>query len=141
MSVTVSATDAYRLVRERAEEIRNDGDHRIETMSAGDAWAQGDVAIIALDAVPADAMLDESPSAQLAPGNTQGSRHLLDSLDGLRLFARTGGEATPLAGPVIEAERRFSVTHPEHGNVSLPPGVYQVRYQRAFAEELRRVQD
>lgn len=136
---TITATTAYLQVKQHAEKIRNDEAQRVQTCSPGDAWAQGDLLLVCLDKLPRGAKPVNKTSRQLAPGTTQGSRHCLDSLDGLTLY--TLDDATPLDGPVIHAEREFTVEHPEHGDVTLPAGVWGVVYQRAYAEELRRVQD
>ena len=79
------------------------------------------------------------PATQLAPGTTKGSRHILDSVDGVAFYADP--QADVLTGPVIETECERTVTHPEHGDVVLPAGVYAITYQRAYADELRRVAD
>ena len=105
----------------------------------GDGWAQGDLLLVCLETLPQNIAPMIKPDPQLAPGNSQGSRHCLDSLQGVRLFQLV--DATPLDGPVILAEREFTVQHPEHGDITLPAGVWGVVYQRAFADELRRVQD
>lgn len=136
---TATAGNAYRAIARHAEKIRNDDEHVIETMSPGDVWAQGDVGLVCLGVLPGNVEEIKKPSAQLAPGTTQGSRHCLRSLKGITLYRRQG--ATPLDGPMIHAPDGCAVDHPEHGNVVLPPGVYGVVYQRAYAEELRRVQD
>jgi hypothetical protein len=82
---------------------------------------------------------ERKPSLQLAPGTSQGSRHCLESLEGITVFRLA--DQTPLDGPILEAPSGLRVNHPEHGDVTLRPGVYAVVYQRAFAEELRRVED
>lgn len=138
MTTTINATTAYRAIKTHAEEIKNDELQRVETCSVGDAWAQGDVLLVCLEAVPQGAERVKT-ERQLAPGTSQGSRHLLDALGGIVMYRLPN--PTPLDGPVIEAERRFVVTHPEHGDISLPAGVWGVVYQRQFAEELRRVAD
>lgn len=129
---------AFRNLSRHAEAIKNDEHQAAGSMSPGDAWAQGDILIVALDKVPENAVAMKQVATQLAPGSTQGSRHCLDSLNGLQVLEQ---KATPLDGPVIVSNREFTVTHPEHGDVTFQPGIYAVVYQRAFAEELRRVQD
>jgi hypothetical protein len=47
----------------------------------------------------------------------------------------------PLDGPIIDAPDGCAIDHPEHGDAVLPAGVYAITYQRAYAQELRRVQD
>ena len=135
----VSPEAAFRRVQAQAEAIRNDEAHTIETCSPGDAWAQGDVLIVCLPAMPDDVHPDPMSIAQLAPGTTQGSRHCVRDLAKVRLYRPSN--PTPLDGPVIEAPEGVTIEHPEHGDVTLPAGVYAIVYQRAFADELRRVQD
>lgn len=134
-----TATKAFEEVREHAESIKNDEAHAIPSMDVGDMWAQGDVGFLRLAKLPAGVTKIAKPSAQLAPGTTQGSRHCLTTLDGVTLYRLAN--PTPLDGPVIDAPNGCEVDHPEHGNVTLPPGVYGVTFQRAYAAELRRVQD
>lgn len=138
----LTAEKSLASVQSTAETIRSDQTQRFpEAASPGDTWRQGDVYIELLERVPAGAMAMKAKgrSAQLAPGTTQGSRHILDSLVGVTMYRLP--EATVLDGPVIVTDRERTIEHPEHGNVVLPPGVYGITYQREFAEELRRVAD
>jgi hypothetical protein len=140
MPSTVKATSAFRSVQQQAEKIKSDEPHRFpEAASANDYHRQGDVLIWKLDAMPAGCVLDTKPNAQLAPGDTQGSRHILDSLAGVEIFQRQQRDA--LQGPILRTSTERTITHPEHGDVILPAGCYEITYQRQFAEELRRVQD
>ena len=139
MASTKVTARAFGDLARHAEKIKNDQHQSVGVMSAGDAWAQGDLLLVMIPGVPAGCEKIAHPSAQLAPGSTQGSRHRLASLTGLTLYRRTNG--TVLDGPVVEAPAGCRVNHPEHGDVTLPPGVYAVVYQRAYAAELRRVQD
>lgn len=109
-------------------------------MSAGDMHRQGDVYITRLDALPADAVKAEK-QAQLAPGTTQGSRHVINAahMRHCEFFALR--QPTPLQGPIIRAKKPVEIQHPEHGHVTVPPGVYGITYQRQLADELRRVAD
>ena len=78
-------------------------------------------------------------SGQLAPGTTQGSRHCVDPAK-VRI-STPDALASPLQGPTLYAKESFTITHPEHGHITLPPGCYRVTYQRAYADEMRRVMD
>ena len=138
MSVTATTERAFSEVLRHAEKIRNDADHRIEVMEPGDAWAQGDILILRLKSLPLGAVAIKSVS-QLAPGTTQGSRHCIADPSAIRMYRLA--ITTPLDGPILVAESEFMVEHPEHGNVTCPAGVYAIRYQRAFAEELKRQLD
>lgn len=139
MTRPVSAKRAFGELARHAEKIKSDEHQHAGEMSVGDAWPQGDIAIVLIGVLPAGAKFVERPTLQLAPGTTQGSRHCLESLDGLTVY--THANPTALDGPILDAPNGLRVNHPEHGDVSLRPGVYAVVYQRAFAEELRRVQD
>ena len=99
---------------------------------------QGDLYFTKLAAVPQGVHPWLLPHGQLAPGSSQGSRHCVD-LTTVRLWLLP--QPTALDGPVIEAPAGVRITHPEHGHHQFPPGVYQVTFQRAYAEELRRVID
>lgn len=136
----LTAEKSLEKVQSTAESIKCDEPQRFsEAASAGDVFRQGDIYIEKLERVPAGAVRIEKPEAQLAPGTTQGSRHVLDSLEGVTMSRL----ATPnaLDGPILDLATERTITHPEHGNVILPPGCYRITYQRAFADELRRVAD
>jgi len=136
----MSAENVLDQIKSRAEQIKNNEPQRFpDAASVGDYWRQGDLYITKLAAVPSGAIPVKRPSHQLAPGNTKGSRHCLDSLDGVTVYAMPDADA--LTGPVLHLARERTIPHPEHGTVICPPGTYGITYQRAYAEELRRVQD
>lgn len=134
-----AAVKVMRKIEREAKARANAKPVRYGSMAAGDYHRQGDIYIRRISNIPIGAALADNPSAQLAPGETQGSRHCLDSLESVSIYTRM--DATPLDGPLIEVLREFTVTHPEHGHVTLPPGCYAVTFQRQHAEELRRVAD
>lgn len=149
---TMTAERAYSEVRTEAEKIRSDAPARVE-MEVGDVVRQGDIYITRLRGLPAG-RTTALAERQLAPGQTQGSRHIVEGPARLlrcepveverALRDACGLSVTapePLIGPVIDATGEVTVTHPEHGNRTLCPGVYAVTYQRAFADEVRAVQD
>ena len=140
----VTATKAFQEVRSRAEAIRNDQTQRFsEGAGAGDTFAQGDVYFTLLDALPkgcVPAQLDGD--LQLAPGTTQGSRHRLESSEGVAVMRLP--DPGILDGPILILTEERTVTHPEHGHVVLPgKRIYAVSYQRSLDAEERehRVQD
>lgn len=135
----MTADVAFDELHLHAESIKNDEHQTAGEMSVGDMWAQGDIGLVMLDKVPEGAVPVKNPASQLAPGTTQGSRHCLESLAGIRVFAHA--DPTVLDGPILDAPNGLTVTHPEHAWVTLRPGVYATVYQRGYAEELRRVQD
>lgn len=128
-----------------AEKIRNTDPVDLSNMEVGDEHRQGDLRIIRLadgfaSKHPRELSKLDRPVPQLAPGTTQGSRHMLESTKGITMYRMNNG--TALDGPVIEADRPLSILHPEHGDaVNIPAGCYAFPGQRAFAEELRRVAD
>lgn len=99
---------------------------------------QGDLYFYRLQTLPQGARQDTHAGGQLAPGSTQGARHCVDPTR-VRLYRLPHPSA--LDGPLIEAPEGITVTHPEHGHIVLPPGLYGVTFQRSFADELRRVAD
>lgn len=139
----MTAAQSFQKIQRSAETIKNSAPHRFpEAASFGDVFRQGDLYIQKIAQVPANAFSNVSPplSLQLARGESKGSRHILDSDAGVCLYARIDGDE--LTGPVIQLELERTITHPEHGDVILPPGLYAITYQRAFdKEELRRVED
>lgn len=97
---------------------------------------QGDIALVRIS--KDSSVGNPITERQLAPGTTQGSRHIVEGK--VKLFAPATGD--PLSGPVIDAPGRFTVTHPEHADISLPAGRYGVFYQRDLQKEERaRIQD
>lgn len=95
---------------------------------------QGDLYIIRIGSAPA---WKERQDRQLVAGSTQGSRHTVDAsvkvldnpncgrveiTDHNRLTARCIGHA-------LVADTRFTVSHPEHCDMSLPAGCYMTQYQ------------
>lgn len=106
-------------------------------LKVGDVIRQGDIYLEYTS--PVDTSSDHVPfkDNQLAPGSTQGSRHMISG-DKLVMFKKTNARITE--GPVIIAESRFKVTHPEHAHMDLPPGCYNVTYQLDFAT-MQRVRD
>jgi len=97
---------------------------------------QGDVYFVMTEAtlgsvISTPIMVDELPEA--------GGRH---QVVGSEVCWYPRDDAGPLDGPVLEAEARFEVVHPEHANLSLPSGVYVIQYQRDYeADRIRRVKD
>lgn len=131
-----TAQMALKSIKERVEQIKNNAEQRFpEAASIGDYFRQGDLYITKIETCDGLSQVPVNP--QLAPGTSRGSRHIL-SHTSVRMFKR--GDS-PLDGPAFKCKSDVAVTHPEHGHVVLPPGCYHVTYQRAYAEELRRVQD
>jgi hypothetical protein len=152
--VQVKASTALRRVQEVAERIRNDEVATVGTVSAGDVVRQGDLYLVALAKLPE--RRQPTTNRQLAPGTSQGSRHVLHGLcevfivepdDVLPLIAAALQPAAvdlhaELVGPVFRNLEEVTITHPEHGDRVLPAGeVFATIYQRAFADVVRRQLD
>ena len=93
---------------------------------------QGDLLLIPVEEIPDGLTLvpRESGSIVLAEGEATGHLHAIEA-----------PEATFLATDLAEIEGRFlaveaevDLTHPEHSTVTLPPGNYEVRRQREYAD-------
>lgn len=93
---------------------------------------QGDILLIPVATLPEG--LKEIPRDHgrivLAEGEATGHLHAIEA-----------PEATFLATDLAEIEGRFlaveaevDLTHPEHDTVTLPPGAYEVRRQREYAD-------
>lgn len=95
---------------------------------------QGDVFVTLSDATVKTGAV--RGSNQVAVGTTAGSRHVATGV--VRVLERVSPGV--LDGPVVEADERWVLTHPEHAHVSFPAGRYAIGYQRDLATE-RAVQD
>jgi hypothetical protein len=129
-------------VQKQAKKIAKRETQRFpEAAAAGDAVRQGDVYITLLADAPAGYVRRKKWDRQLAPGETQGSRHIIDSTAGVVCYLNP--HATEFDGPVLQIKQEREITHPEHGNWILPPGVYGISYQRTqdALDQQRRVAD
>ena len=138
MTTIKEKENALKLVEEGAE--KNIGEVRhIEALEIGQGVRQGDIYIHCVK--DSHAHGKELQSRQLAMGETQGSRHILEG-DALVMAGTTAPEWAPkaLLGPLVKLLKRCIVTHPEHAHVNLPAGTYQITHQMD-ARTLERVRD
>ena len=144
--------NAIKEITEHANEIKA-GNAKIQpgqpatipvAASYGDEAWQGDLGFIVAKGIPPTYNKVKLPTAQdmqLVPGNTQGAKHCLTSLEGLELYRHSdwGQNYEGLEGPAIKAITATTVEHPTHGNVTIPAGMIVVcRYQREYDAELKR---
>ena len=112
---------------------------RIETMEVGQVVRQGDIYIHRVkEDHPAG---EETKNRQLAMGETQGSRHIIDGE--CQIFVGTTAPnwaPRALLGPLVRLFKRGSVTHPDHAHVDLPAGTFQITHPMD-ARTLERVRD
>ena len=115
----------------------------VDTIDIGQFARQGDVYLVKIDSIK---FLKTTDNRQLAPGSTLGSRHTVDG--SVSVFVNPYGAQVErineakfrCVGPQIESKDRFTVSHPEHADISLPAGCYQVMFQVDAANQ-RRVAD
>ena len=170
-TAVLSAKEVFADIQDYAEKIASNKPQRFpEAASDGDYFRQGDIYITFREGlftakttgrgknkttvtVPHSDWKEVEVSKlrlQLAIGDTQGARHVLDNLAGVRQFEKTGGDA--LQGLLLLTTEERVLTHPEHGHTILPASVstcdgkvaydaYEFTFQRMMAQELARVHD
>lgn len=151
-TATITPLAAIQALKASAESMHAAKTERIGSPSCGDVVRQGDLYLVCIDSMPNG---KPTQNLQLAPGSTQGSRHVLsgdvtivtevnyESLQKVapESFAKRSLDPV-LVGPAFSCKSDVEVTHPEHGHKILPQGtVWQVVYQQAYAEVVRRAKD
>jgi hypothetical protein len=105
-----------------------------EACVPGDGIRQGDIYIKVLAKRPVKgyvAVKELTPeNLQLVPGNTKGSRHVLDSWDGVKMYRPKVWNGDQFRGPILVLTKTRTIRHEEHGSVTLTPGKYGIYYQR-----------
>ncbi len=94
-------------------------------MTPGKWIRQGDIYLVAIPDIGL-AFDEPTTNRQLAPGETRGSRHVVEG--NVKIFNRKN-QSDVLVGSQIDAPERFKVVHPEHAHFELPAGKYQVYFQ------------
>lgn len=117
------------------------GDDRRVNLAIGKHVRQGDIYICRV--ADDHARGEETRDRQLAQGESRGSRHIAEAP--AKVFAGTTAPANALnsrvfLGPCITSESDFMISHPEHANVILTAGTYQIVHQMD-AMTLKRVED
>lgn len=134
---------AKQIAERKHETICPGQPHRIsEAATIGDGVWQGDLGIeIVASDVPRDCVLIANPTdkdRQLVPGNTTGSKHCLDSLEGVELYRPANWNEASLVGPFFRLSQERTITHPTHGAVIIPAGFsVRCRYQVNYDEQLK----
>lgn len=135
-TATITVTEAHQRIADHAAQADHHIRH-VESIAVGEFARQGDLYLCRIDSAGKD--WRPTDNRQLAPGVSNGSRHVVDGDADIL----TSPEANPverlpnlnrvrLLGPQIMAKERITITHPEHAHISLPPGVYQTTYQLDF---------
>lgn len=117
-----------------------------EASTEGDMVWQGDLGIgLVKKGVPKGYVKKDVPLAQLVPGknDTLGSRHCLASTQGVTMWVPEVWDDTVFDGPYLELKNGATITHPVHGDVTIPECfnyvqvVYQKEYDQILARERR----
>lgn len=110
---TKTIETAFQRIQESAKSMP---EARVVELEIGQVARQGDIYIERVASIQNKGK--QVKSRQLAPGNTKGSRHIVDESPSLTLWESsptlTNGKASFQAGCAIEAKGGFSITHPEH---------------------------
>ena len=120
-------------------EVRN-----LRRMEINSAIQQGDVYLHRVDV--SHPRGDKLGTRQVAVGDNIGARHVVEGkisvFSGKKLPETFKSQEfkNELLGPVVVAEDKFTLGHPEHAHHCLPAGTYQVTYQLDYATK-ERVQD
>lgn len=119
---------AEALTPEAADDTR-----RVHRIEPGQGVRQGDVYLRCVEQVKrgAERFMTVGPGAKgkLGQRDAAGDRHTVTSTGQVEFYARKS--RSPLVGPVLVATKRMLVSHPEHADIELPAGTYEVSYQRA----------
>jgi len=108
---------------------------RVISDIAVDQWVrQGDVYVMRInDFDKSNYKIDLN--RQLPPGNTPGSRHTVDEYTKVYVSKNKNSDVITqkngftVLGPIVESDTRWTLSHPQHADFSLPAGTYQVSYQ------------
>lgn len=107
-------------------------------------FAQGDLNIGPVEHVPNGYVKAKKKSVQLVPGNTIGSRHCLDHLDGVEMWLPNEWNEESLDGPVLKFSKPNRITHPTHGDLIFDEQFVKAEitihctYQRNYDEQEKR---
>jgi hypothetical protein len=113
-----------------------------EQFPVGSIHWQGDVGFLRVaGVVPSKTVHKIQNRAQLAPGSSRGSRHIINASVQYSLMQKSERDLTE--GPIVQTENEFRTDHPDHGTLILPTGQYQILYQRQVTADGRveRVRD
>lgn len=120
--------------------------HITKGFAPGDGVWQGDLGLEVIEKVPSGYKLvkpadgkEKDQLRQLVPGNTQGARHCLQTLKGVKVYRRDDWGPNSLLGPVLAFSEPNVIDHPTHGPVHVPAGtMIKCRYQREWDAEQAR---
>jgi hypothetical protein len=124
-----NAQEAHEIIEREAKVKAVAEVRKVEKIDVGQVVRQGDIYVHRV--IDAFSHGSQSPSRQLAMGDTAGSRHVAEEpakvFWGMELPAWCDRQT--FIGPCIVSSKSFKITHPEHAHVELPAGTYQVTHQ------------
>jgi len=145
MTKTIKKTKAQNNLSEIQQfATKSSNDCRIiDKIEVGQCVRQGDVYITRIENFSKVGCT--KAGQKLAPGDTPGSRHFVDAHVTTWQNENTGKVVRyevgfTCKGLLLECDRSFKVTHPEHAHFYLPAGSYEVSYQ-VNTKEMARVLD
>lgn len=139
---TLTASEVIQQILEHGRKNADANAKRPALISNANFSSQGDISIWKVeDLKDLPSLSPCEPFYQLAPGTSRGSRHCLDKDSVANAKFYKLDYPTALQGGVWCNEEETLVTHPEHGDQILDPGIYFVTYQRQYAEDLKRIAD
>lgn len=107
----------------------------VDNILVGQHVRQGDIYVERVASLSGSGTVTED--RKLAPGTTQGARHLV--VGDVVIYANAGTKIVDkkLYGPEIDAKSAVRIAHPEHADIELPAGIYQCYYQQDPATQQR----
>ena len=109
-----------------------------EYMEPYTSHTQGDVEVIRLASLPKGLKVMPKFNGILAEGLANSGHHVIQSLEGVKAY-QTNGEYD---GPILEVEKSWTLTHPNHKWATFPAGCYQVKFPREMhLGEMRKQRD
>lgn len=136
-----TATETLSSIHSHGKKVADDSLRIVpDDFPSGQPIPQGDINIWRLPQLPPN-VVEATPSLQLAPGTTRGSRHCIKASDLSKCKFFKLPTPNPLQGPIIVFCEPVTIEHPEHGNQLWPAAVVAITYQRRHADEIRRIQD
>lgn len=132
--------EAGEKLRISAERIDASQPVELKELLPGRAFAQGDVGVAALERLPQGATQEAMPpTGQVAPGTSKGSRHCIARQDHRHVTVYRLSDGDPLSDLCLIAKEKWTLEHPDHGNVTFPSGCYRIHHQQN--ETFERVRD
>ncbi len=138
-------------VKAAKQEVRDHADMKLRHVAH-----QGDVYCHRIKDIPPAWNVEVSEHHQVALGATIGSRHIAEgdvivlwpkSVDAAmkecpvkKLVENLGNGARFCLGPIVKADKTWTLTHPEHAHHEFPAGTYLISYQLDYSRQ-RQVRD